>query len=583
VVTPQQIADDDIDLNVPPDGAGDTWGTIERGAGLPLAKVQHDYLDHATQENYDNWYNGQLGREEGLRDKRFEIRPGVALSAARKFGTVGVDGVSASTWNLISGLAAAGPLGRLPRGTAFASVFQTAFHNQANNDLSKFSTGAYIYPDTSAQTLAPFAKHAQSQFRTAAVYARLAAWYSQAEQGAYVGAPQREQSDVDQDGEDEYLLFNDRLFAVFERIGGRMTGAWVRDLETHQLHQCVGNPLSYAGSETELEGVNNTIGAAVDAFRVSAFRDQFYLPAQGSGTTAHVNALYTVAPAPSGGGWRFTAADGTFFKEASIPASSPHDVQVIYSIQSGQLFVRSGLSPNLEDLLLNGQKHLALPPAQTAFTGPNAGFHVVNRTPGGAVRASMLIGSTNAFWNPAAVDRDTGAVFDTINMRNLAQTQQVEFRNISAAIMRLRLEAGTAITLDGDGDDLPDGWELTYGLDITTPNGVNGASGDRDGDGMSNLQEYVFGGSPLNPGDGFLIRVDVTQSSPGTRTLTFASRAGRTYQVEYTNALGANWTVARSFVGNGSPIVWTDDGTNTGTPPDAQTKRFYRIRATVNP
>ena len=33
-------------------------------------------------------------------------------------------------------------------------MFVTAFHEQQNNDLSKFSTGTYIYPDTDYNNLA---------------------------------------------------------------------------------------------------------------------------------------------------------------------------------------------------------------------------------------------------------------------------------------------------------------------------------------------------------------------------------------------------------------------------------------------
>ena len=46
---------------------------------------------------------------------------------------------------------------------------------------------------------------------------------------------------------------------------------------------------------------------------------------------------------------------------------------------------------------------------------------------------------------------------------------------------------------DSDNDQLPDGWEWQYGLDPLSTNGVNGAIGDPDGDGFSNLQEYSYG------------------------------------------------------------------------------------------
>lgn len=58
---------------------------------------------------------------------------------------------------------------------------------------------------------------------------------------------------------------------------------------------------------------------------------------------------------------------------------------------------------------------------------------------------------------------------------------------------------------DTDGDGLPDLWELKYGLDRNSTTGFNGAAGDPDNDGLTNLQEYLHGTNPLNPdtdGDG---------------------------------------------------------------------------------
>jgi hypothetical protein len=45
---------------------------------------------------------------------------------------------------------------------------------------------------------------------------------------------------------------------------------------------------------------------------------------------------------------------------------------------------------------------------------------------------------------------------------------------------------------DSDNDGLPDGWEWQYGLDPLSSTGGDGAVGDPDGDGMSNLQEYSY-------------------------------------------------------------------------------------------
>ncbi|HJM24283.1 MAG TPA: transglutaminase domain-containing protein [Candidatus Thalassarchaeaceae archaeon] len=46
---------------------------------------------------------------------------------------------------------------------------------------------------------------------------------------------------------------------------------------------------------------------------------------------------------------------------------------------------------------------------------------------------------------------------------------------------------------DSDNDGLPDGWEWQYGLDPLSSTGDNGSTGDPDSDGLTNLNEYLFG------------------------------------------------------------------------------------------
>jgi hypothetical protein len=53
-------------------------------------------------------------------------------------------------------------------------------------------------------------------------------------------------------------------------------------------------------------------------------------------------------------------------------------------------------------------------------------------------------------------------------------------------------DANYAQTADSDGDGLPDWWESLYGFDTLRSTGNDGAGGDPDGDGLSNLAEYLI-------------------------------------------------------------------------------------------
>lgn len=48
-------------------------------------------------------------------------------------------------------------------------------------------------------------------------------------------------------------------------------------------------------------------------------------------------------------------------------------------------------------------------------------------------------------------------------------------------------------SIDSDGDGIPDWYEIMYGLDPYSAEGVNGAYGDYDGDGLDNYSEYLAG------------------------------------------------------------------------------------------
>ena len=83
---------------------------------------------------------------------------------------------------------------------------------------------------------------------------------------------------------------------------------------------------------------------------------------------------------------------------------------------------------------------------------------------------------------------------------------------------------------DNDSDGIPDSWETTYGLDVASSN----AASDSDGDGFSDLAEYVSGTSPIDRDDYF--------SHSGTYhndqfALQFGTKTGRTYSLKVSTDL----------------------------------------------
>jgi len=76
---------------------------------------------------------------------------------------------------------------------------------------------------------------------------------------------------------------------------------------------------------------------------------------------------------------------------------------------------------------------------------------------------------------------------------------------------------------DSDSDGMPDGWEIGHGLDPNddgSTNPVNGPHGDADGDGSSNLNEFLGKNDPTNPQD-FPAQFNVVTRSVVANTTTY--------------------------------------------------------------
>lgn len=129
-------------------------------------------------------------------------------------------------------------------------------------------------------------------------------------------------------------------------------------------------------------------------------------------------------------------------------------------------------------------------------------------------------------------------------------------------------------SLDGDGDNLPDVWELANRLDPQDSTGINGEEGDFDGDGFSNAAELAAGTNPANAASLPVVAPPVIVSS---------SFNGAAFEVVVTNLdVSSTYTLARGVsLQDFTPIGDTVTGVSGGTfvdPAPPVGKAFYRIQ-----
>jgi hypothetical protein len=104
-------------------------------------------------------------------------------------------------------------------------------------------------------------------------------------------------------------------------------------------------------------------------------------------------------------------------------------------------------------------------------------------------------------------------------------------------VSRVNLTLG----VDSDNDGLPDAWERSLIDGLGGGKGVAdvGPDDDSDGDGLSNLQEYLAGTYAFDPQDGF--NLAILSSTEGRATLEFLAIRGRTYSLRVSEDL-SQWT-----------------------------------------
>jgi glycosidase len=155
---------------------------------------------------------------------------------------------------------------------------------------------------------------------------------------------------------------------------------------------------------------------------------------------------------------------------------------------------------------------------------------------------------------------------------NFLHHVRVEHQRGSVTLNDTRLvKAAIAAVTDSDNDGLPDYWESAHGLDRNNPDGDQGSAGDPDFDGVTNVQEFLFGLSPIASDS--IPSLTIAPANPGLN-VTFPLIANRRYRLMTSTAL-SDWqpvgtytsvTTAQNFIWNVTP---------------ADTRRFYRVEVSL--
>jgi hypothetical protein len=187
-----------------------------------------------------------------------------------------------------------------------------------------------------------------------------------------------------------------------------------------------------------------------------------------------------------------------------------------------------------------------------------------NLQPGDTIKLGAVIGGTD--FNSAAQTRQLDSGFLGASLSGSGMNPVI----LGAVSVRL------ATNPDWDGDGLPNDWELAHGLDPNSTDGDNGAPGDPDHDGMSNLQEFLAGTDPRDAASRF--QVALQPAGAGGFTLAWSAVIGTRYQIQRSEGSLTNFT---DVAGPSLPRQATSAAESYKLPPpgtNAPTATYYRVR-----
>ncbi|MBT4291568.1 hypothetical protein HOD41_02660 [bacterium] len=186
-----------------------------------------------------------------------------------------------------------------------------------------------------------------SHMKNATVFAEAAKWSD----GQYPAGPVAQFQDIDNDGFDEVVIYNDNLFAVVESIGGRITHLFVNDNGFADV--AIGCDNTYwSGTTGDYNDDNHK--AAFSEVSPNYQHNSFNLEINGTSVTATHNEVSKT----------YTLIDGE------------QQLETVYHVGQSTHWIQSGFSPSLVDLVWNAQMDRVWSPT-ASYMGqhnPNTGL-----------------------------------------------------------------------------------------------------------------------------------------------------------------------------------------------------------------
>jgi hypothetical protein len=166
------------------------------------------------------------------------------------------------------------------------------------------------------------------------------------------------------------------------------------------------------------------------------------------------------------------------------------------------------------------------------------------------VRIPMDSGTLGTLYRPTALLPAAGFTIRVVRDRTVFVPVEVSLVPPTIGQPGQRTRLNLTLGIDTDGDGLPDAWEQAL-IDADRTGRLRSLADvkpgdDLDGDGLTNLQEYLLGTYPLDRLDG--LSLAVLEVVNGFARLRFSTVTGRTYSIKSSSDLQA-WSAQAFAIG----------------------------------